>query len=48
MTGKPEIIMNYNQFKGILPAKMSFLFSINLFLEGGVDTFDHCIAINTC
>ena len=42
--------MDYNKFKGY---KFFFFMSLKLYLKsifkpGGVDTFDHCIAINSC
>ena len=47
LTKKPQIIMDYNKLKG----DSYGLKSINLLfknISGGVDTFDHLVALNSC
>lgn len=51
LTGKPEIIIDYNKYKGKFCSFYFFLrnkYKTKSILKGGVDTFDHLVALNSC
>lgn len=49
LTNKPEIIMDYNKYKGTkVFYKTYFYYSKISNVIGGVDTFDHLVALNSC